>query len=167
VSHLGIRTFLIALYGVLCAGLVQAKSKRPEFSDYAAAKIYNGRPAKPKLTREQRTFRTRIRLAAKQPVDFAGHYVVAAWGCGASCVAFSIVDSVSGVVYDGFGVAELPGSWEEEHPAPERLEYKRDSRLLRINGCPNETNCGFYDYEMVEGQGLMLLRKELLPKKYQ
>jgi hypothetical protein len=149
------------------SGDARPTSKRPEFSEYQVAEIYTGKPAPPKLTKAQRAFRTRLRLAAKQSADFAGHHVVATWGCGASCVAFSIVDSVTGAVYDGFGVVELPGEWEEEHPAPERLEYKRSSRLLRINGCPNEANCGFYDYEMVDGKGLKLLRKELLPKKYQ
>jgi hypothetical protein len=28
-----------------------------------------------------------------------------------------------------------------------------------------EQNCGFYDYEMVEGKGLKLVRKKLLPKE--
>jgi hypothetical protein len=27
------------------------------------------------------------------------------------------------------------------------------------NACPNEENCGLYDYEMVEGKGLKLIRK--------
>jgi hypothetical protein len=34
---------------------------------------------------------------------------------------------------------------------------------MKINPCPYEQNCGLYDYEMVEGKGLKLIRKELLP----
>lgn len=40
-------------------------------------------------------------------------------------------------------------------------------RLMKINGCPKDENCGFYDYEMVDGKGLKLIRKELLPKEFQ
>jgi hypothetical protein len=45
--------------------------------------------------------------------------------------------------------------------------YRPSSRLLKINGCPNERNCGFYDYEMVDGKGLRLIQKRLLPKEFQ
>jgi len=44
------------------------------------------------------------------------------------------------------------------------MEFYPNSRLLKINGCPNEENCGFYDYEMVNEKGLKLLRVELLPE---
>jgi hypothetical protein len=37
--------------------------------------------------------------------------------------------------------------------------------LLKINACPNEENCGLYDYEMIDGKGLKLIRKELLTKE--
>jgi hypothetical protein len=47
------------------------------------------------------------------------------------------------------------------------MEFHPNSRLMKIDGCPGEENCGFYDYEMVDGKGLKLLRKELLPKQYQ
>jgi hypothetical protein len=38
---------------------------------------------------------------------------------------------------------------------------------MKVNGCPNERDCGFYDYIMVEGEGLKLIRKRLLPKEFQ
>jgi hypothetical protein len=47
------------------------------------------------------------------------------------------------------------------------MEFHADSRLMKMDGCPNETNCGYYDYVMIEGKGLELVRKELVPKKYQ
>ena len=47
------------------------------------------------------------------------------------------------------------------------MEFHPNSRLLKINACPNETNCGLYDYVMVEGKGLKLIRKELLPQEFQ
>ena len=47
------------------------------------------------------------------------------------------------------------------------MEFHPNSRLLKINACPNEQNCGLYDYVMVERKGLKLLRKELLPDEFQ
>jgi hypothetical protein len=86
-------------------------------------------------------------------------------GCGTDCNGFVIVDSFGGKVYDGFGVAGLLLTWLEKHggyDALERMEFHPNSRLMKINACPNEENCGLYDYEMVEGKGLKLIRKKLL-----
>jgi hypothetical protein len=142
---------------------------RPKFRDYPVKSIYHGQPAKPIITKEFRSFRTMIRRGANTDVEFAGHYTVPRWGCGTDCNGFVVVDSISGKVYDGFGVAELPTTWVEEHgdDAKERMEFHPNSRLMKINACPNEENCGLYDYVMVDGKGLELIRKELLPKEYQ
>ncbi len=147
----------------------QVEKPRPKFSDYPVKEIYRGRPARPIITTEFRSFRTRIREGANSEVDFAGHYTIPRWGCGAFCNAFVFVDSISGKVYEGLGVSELPLTWEEKHEGEdiERMEFHPDSRLLKINACPGEENCGFYDYVMVDGKGLKLIRKELLPKEFQ
>lgn len=143
---------------------------RPSFRDYRVKKIYHGDPATPVITKEFRGFRTRIREGAKSDVEFAGHYTIPRWGCGTDCNGFVIVDSISGTVYDGFGVAGLPFRWVEERGGDEampRMEFYPNSRLLKINACPNEEDCGLYDYEMVDGTGLKLLRVELLSKESQ
>ena len=148
--------------------LAQAAAPRPTFESFPAGQIYQGVPALPKLTEDQRTFRTMIRRGAKTQVKFAGHFTVPAWGCGTECNDFAIVDSINGKVYDGFVITELPGAWEEKQSGDplQRMEFHPNSRLLKINGCPNETNCGFYDYLMIDGEGLKLIRKELLPKEF-
>ena len=147
----------------------QAEKPRPKFSDYPVKDIYRGEPARPIITKQFRSFRTMIRNGADSDVEFAGHYTIPRWGCGTDCNGFVIVDSISGRVYDGFGVAGLPFKWIEKHGGEEmeRMEFHPNSRLLKVNACPNETNCGLYDYVMVEGRGLKLLRKELLPKEFQ
>jgi len=144
-------------------------SIRPKFSDYPVKQVYRGTPAPPMLNKDQRTFRTMIRTGAKSKVEFAGHYTVPRWGCGAGCNAFAIVDSITGKVYDGFGIVELPGNWLQKtgDREPLRMEFHRESRLLKINACPNEQNCGYYDYLMRDGIGLKLLRKELIPRQFQ
>jgi hypothetical protein len=147
----------------------QVERARPKFSDHAVKHIYRGQPTRPIITKEFREMRTMIRRGADSDVEFAGHYTVPRWGCGTDCNGFVIVDSISGRVYDGFGVAGLPFTWFEKHGGEEmeRMEFHPNSRLLKINACPNEANCGLYDYVMVDGRGLKLIRKELLPKEFQ
>jgi hypothetical protein len=158
-----------------CAAIqvsAQSVGSRPSFTDFKVTHVYHGAPAPPKLTTaRQRTFRTMIRDGAKQKVEFAGHYTVPKWGCGTSCVSFAIADSISGKVYDTpfEAVSELPGAWFDEHPtkSSDWFEWHPNSRLMKIDGCPNERDCGFYDYVMVDGEGLRLIRKELLPAEFQ
>jgi hypothetical protein len=107
-----------------------------------------------------------IRLGAKSDVQFAGHYTIPQWGCGSACGVFVIVDSITGTIYDGFSISELPFKWLDEHGGEEkvpRMEFYTESNLLKISACPDESNCGLYDYVMVTGKGLKLVRKEPLP----
>jgi hypothetical protein len=148
----------------------QVEKPRPEFTDYPVQHLYRGKAAPPILTKKQRVFRTMIRLGAQSAVEYSGHYTVPRWGCGAGCSQLVVVDSMSGRVYDvPFSVSELPGAWVEKHSdrTPERMQFRADSRLMKFDGCLNEHDCGFYDYLMIEGEGLKLVRKELLPKEYQ
>jgi hypothetical protein len=161
----------VLLFLILAAGQAPVpQGPRPKFEDFPVKTVFRGNPAPPKLaTNDQKMFRTMIRKGAKAKAEFAGHYTVPVWGCGSGCTDYVIADSISGTIYDGLFVTDLPGRWFEEHNLPlgERLEYHARSRLLKVNGCPDERDCGFYDYEMVDGKGLKLLRKELLPQKYQ
>jgi hypothetical protein len=162
------RVLLLVLFSA-AAIYGQSTPPRPPFQNYPAKRIYKGTPARPILSKDQRTFRTRIRDGAKSPVEFAGHYTLPRFGCGTGCSAFFIVDSITGKVYDGFGVADLPGQWIEKQAGvpPLRIQFITSSRLLKINGCPNEHDCGYYDYVMVEGRGLKLVDKWLLPQEFQ
>jgi hypothetical protein len=161
---------LVCLLVPLVRGIsTPADESRPKFNEYPVKTVYRGRPAPPVITKKWRIMRTRIRQGADSDVEFGGHYTLPRWGCGASCNGFVIVDSISGKIYDGLGLDELPLRWLEGHSgdAVERMEFHPDSRLLKINACLNEANCGLYDYVMIEGTGLKLLRKELLPKEFQ
>ena len=143
----------------------QVGTARPSFSDYPVKEIFRDKPAPPKLvTKGDQAFRTRIRYGAKLPVEFAGHYTLPRWGCGAGCNAFVIVDSPTGRIYDvPFSLEDLPDSWEEKHAEGphDRMAFRPDSRLMKLDACLNETECGLYDYVMVDGKGLKLIRKEL------
>jgi hypothetical protein len=165
-----LRQFCLACVLTFPAG-AQVTAKRPAFSDFAVKEVFRGTPVSPRLlTKGQRMFRTRIRDGAKGPVEFAGHYTLPRWGCGAGCSEFALVDSVTGRVYVvPFSLEDLPFSWLDEHGGDEahkRMDYRPDSRLMKIDGCLNEVGCGFYDYVMVDDKGLKLVRKELLPPKF-
>jgi hypothetical protein len=160
---------LCGFMGLSSLALAQAEKPRPNFEDFPVPRVYKGKPAPPVLSKDQRFFRTKIREGAKAPVQFAGHYTVPAWGCGAGCIVFDLVDSITGKVFDGKQVV-LPEDWLDEHEGADwkTLEYRPTSRLFKVNGCLGETGlCGFYDYLMVAGKGLRLIRKERLPEKYQ
>src|SRR5580704_10775914 len=145
----------------------QVVASRPSFKDFPAKEVFQGKPAAPRLvTRGERMFQTRIRNGADNPVEFAGHYTLPRWGCGAGCSAFVIVDSTTGRIYDvPFSLVDLPYPWMEKHSEEphDRMSFQPDSRLIKFDACLNEADCGFYDYVMVEGKGLKLVRKELLP----
>jgi hypothetical protein len=159
-------TCILTLYVV-----AQVTPKRPAFGDFHVKEVFRGTPVSPKLvTESQRMFRTRIRDGAKGPVEFAGHYTLPRWGCGAGCNVFVIVDSQSGRIYDlPFSLADLPYEWVQKHVGEphDRMAFRSNSRLMKIDACPNEKDCGLYDYVMVDGKGLKLVRKELLPAEFQ
>lgn len=147
----------------------QERNPRPQFSAYPVKEVYRGEPAKPIITKEWLSSRTMIRRGADSDVEFAGHYTIPRWGCGADCNGFVIVDSINGKIYQGLALEELPFNWEKAHggDAVKRMEFHPNSRLLKVNACPDEANCGLYDYLMVDGKGLKLIRRQLLPKEFQ
>lgn len=78
----------------------------PKFTDYPVAQIYAGPAAKLDTSSEEaRTFKTRISTALSgEPVDFAGEYVSASWGCGTSCGYTTFVNKRTGqVIKSGLG----------------------------------------------------------------
>lgn len=114
----------------------------PHFGDYAAPG-YTGRTAKPVLADAQsRQYATMLRQAARRKPNFAGRYVLASWGCGASCTMSAAIDAKTGaVVWLPFTVC----CWEPGIAEP--LQFKRDSRLLVVHGSRNEQGGGVHYYQ--------------------
>ena len=110
---------------ILSAIAAAQVTPRPNFTDYPAKELYPGKAAAPKLTRDQRTFRTQIRDGAKSSVEFAGHYTLPRWGCGTGCMSFVVMDSVSGRVYDApFGIVSDLAWAGRPGEEPELIEFK-------------------------------------------
>src|SRR5436190_788515 len=82
------------------AGLVALAAGPPQFTDYPVGNIFRGTPAAPVLSnRMARMFRTQLRNSVQYGPNFAGHYTVARWGCGAGCVTVAVLDAASGQVW--------------------------------------------------------------------
>ena len=130
-----------------------AGSDTPAFEDYQVAVATSQKASNLKLsTKESRRYASQLRYAAKQSMNFAGHYILASWGCGAGCVMGGVIDVKSGhVVMLPFTVSDWPLD------VTEPLSFKKDSRLLVVQGSRNEQNPGTYYYRF-DGNKFSLLK---------
>lgn len=115
----------------------------PRFASYPAKVEQIRKIPQLRLTTSQvRRYRTELREASNHPPDFAGHYILANWGCGASCVLAAAIDAKTGAVtLFPFTVSNWPLD------VTEPLTYKQDSRLLLVQGSRNEKGSGTAAYE--------------------
>ncbi|HWE52623.1 MAG TPA: hypothetical protein VG273_22715 [Bryobacteraceae bacterium] len=139
-----LRTIIAGLFGLTVA----VAASNPRFDDYRTGDIFKGKPAEPVLrTAVQKKFATQIRRQSVLPANFAGHYRVADWGCGSSCVSIALIDLTTGNVYEGpFSTLGYGPAYRYEGGS-EELEYRVSSKLLIVRGCPEDKNCGTYYYE--------------------
>ena len=158
------RSVLLAACLVLPAVLAWAAPPRPapalpRFEDFPAGPAYAGRN-RLVLKGDDVHWRTRLRQSVTQKPDFAGHYVLTTWGCGAECVMGAAVDVRTGTV------VWLPGSlccwYSDEQATPDEVEplrYRGDSRLLVLTGRRDERDgdAGTH-YYAIEGNRFVHLR---------
>ena len=137
----------------------------PKFEQFKVADVYKGKPAAPVLrTARDREFRTRIREGAAKGPNFAGHYTIADWGCGAGCVSIALIDAVDGHIYAppfdvlAWQLMKYEGHIVSNGDKFEPLEFDLRSRLLIARGCFNEEECASFFYEWT-GTQFKLLRK--------
>ena len=111
-----------------------AQTAPPTFADYPTAPEHLQTTHRVLIqTPHSHRYATMLRAAATHPPDFAGHYILATVGCGASCVQAAAIDAKDGTV------VWLPVTiccWPMDITEP--LEYKPDSRLLIVHGQRNE-----------------------------
>jgi hypothetical protein len=149
---------LAALFTVqLCA----AKSpSEPQFENYPTKPDVIAKNAEVRIAgRMERAYVTRLRFAAKQKPNFAGHYILTAWGCGAACLVPVAIDAKTGVVvWLNFSVCCWPLQVKEP------LEFKLNSSLLIVRGSRNEEGQGTY-YYLLKDQEFVLLKAEEKPSE--
>jgi len=155
-----LRLVLIAFLTMWLSAIAGAQvSKDPAFNSYRVriekvrAKSINFRN-----NAGARSFRTRLSEALADGVNFAGHYVIAGWGCGTGCISGAIIDAHTGVVYWPLPLNALGVWYDGDKYADDPVAYRKNSRLLVISGSPGvkddepEKPNGKYYYEWLRNQ---------------
>jgi len=124
--------FVVALLG-----MVAVAAEPPQFKDYPVTNVFRGTPAAPVLSNgNARKFRTQLRNSVKDGPNFAGHYTVARWGCGAGCVVVAVMDAISGQVW--FAPFEVEdGRLEGGTYCNHGTDFEIDSDLFMAQGNVN------------------------------
>jgi hypothetical protein len=120
----------------------------PRFEDYPAAEVWHGKNAPIILGKNDRRYRTRLRLAANERPNFANHYILTTWGCGAECLVSVIIDANTRHVY---WAPHTICCWP---PNVQPIQVHADSRLIAYHGIRNEKdgdNAAHY-YEFTGGK---------------
>lgn len=79
---------------------VMADNQLVPYHQYPAA-VYSGANAAVNFASNSKAkaFKSHLLTAAKHKPDFAGHYVLTSWGCGAFCTTMAVLDVKTGNVY--------------------------------------------------------------------
>jgi hypothetical protein len=130
---------IFAIVALATATPAQAKTKEraPRFADYPVTKLSDIPVAKPKIPKnwdEDPRLRFQDSVGDGRRPNFAGHYYVATWGCGTTCVWGGIVEAKSG------RIVELPSvsGWFDTHDKFEAIDFRHNSGLLVLSGARNE-----------------------------
>lgn len=124
------------------------------FGRYHVREVFRNKPEMPDMSDSgARMYRTRLRYAAEHGANFAGHYAIALWGCGAGCVSFAAIDLTNGRVT--FFPAAV--SWADEKNSGVR--FRKDSRALHVVGALNEEDPADRWYEWTGRSFRLISRK--------
>jgi hypothetical protein len=152
-------TFCVCLFA--SAAFAQTENA-PRFESYPA-RVYKGRVLPVRINNPRaRTFKTRLREGAKDGINFAGHYTVVEWGCGAGCLDAAVVDAKTGGVYFPGETSDF-AVWFWGDKDYDALQFKPNSRLIVLSGSPvselnkAEPKYGLFYYEWT-GSDLKLIK---------
>ncbi|MBI4807834.1 MAG: hypothetical protein HY799_02630 [Nitrosomonadales bacterium] len=152
-------------------------SDSPRFEDYPAS-IYAGNNAPPKFNDNPsaKQFRGQLSHWARSKPNFAGHYILATWGCGTDCVSITVIDTKTGNIYfpDGMttnvsvNVHERLLDGNELWHQPGSVKFQADSRLLILIGMPEERaenrGISFYVWENNKFKQVRHIHKSWYPE---
>ena len=137
------------LFSSICtvSGSDLSAAEVPKFRDYSV-KVYSGPVSFPDLSSDPdaRRYRTRLRSAAKAPVNFAGEFILTSWGCGTTCVDGAVLNAKTGQV---IFLPHTVCCWENVDDGFRPIEFRSDSHLIVFAGLRNEEEpmgAHFYDF---------------------
>jgi hypothetical protein len=118
----------------------QVSQRYPRFEDYPvkshaergpSASIYRARDIS-----SAEEYAQKVRAAAKEGPNFAGHYAIVTSSCGMICVNLSILNIKTGKIYEApFGaIGDMPCSKESQKLSEIGIDYRLNSRLLIVKG---------------------------------
>jgi hypothetical protein len=154
------KAILIAGMTLFLAGAAEPPKKSlPKFEDFSVAELFQGKNASLILTKQDKMYRTRLKNGAQQKPNFAGHYILTVWGCGASCRMGAAIDAKTGRVH------WLPGTiccWdysiEDDLAIGDPILFRKDSKLLLLSGLINESGInGTHYFRFDKGKFIHLL----------
>ena len=154
--------FMLILFLFGNVGNVLAQNKIPQFKDYPVTETYTGKTAPLDLTKKDRT-NLRLQKAAQQKPNFAGQYILTAWGCGTECVTGAIIDAKTGKLYWFPFIICCWGGGVDETFNP--IDYRLDSKLIVFSGERSERkgDNGAHYYKFEKGRFIHIqsvLKKE-------
>lgn len=117
-----------------------ASGQMPSFGQYPAkAEAAKAKTIDFRNSPGASAFRTRLRDGLRRGVNFAGHFIIVGWGCGTGCVSGGIIDARDGRVYFPKEFNALAVAYDDSG-YKEPIEYRKNSRLLILNGIPGTAN---------------------------
>lgn len=139
---------------LLLGSLAHASDAIPSFKDYAP-----DQPTSPTggrhnqspniISKQDKEFATKIRQASQQKANFANHFVLSLFGCGASCIMGFALDKHTGdVIWLPFTIC----CWADNSPDFMPIAFHKNSRLVIATGSRNEQVDGVFYYELKAGQ---------------
>lgn len=148
-KFLGFRLFWL---GTLFLFSCFAKADTPRFENYKVDEIFQGEHHDVVVSDENKIWDEGRKSAIKRPVNFAGHYVVYANGCGGGAICGEVLDVKTGEVVTSFPNAYyIVGN---DGTAPYAAVYQSDSKLLMIMGVAADPEVDVNGNDLEEGNRL-------------
>lgn len=123
------------LIAVSCLAFPCRAASKAEESDnarmFAAHRVpmtFSSKPHPAMIGPKEREYRMSIRNGALYGDRFAGHYLLAGWGCGGGCTMLVAIDTETGTVI------WFPGSIQHDGDGGNGMVFRADSNVLRVTG---------------------------------
>ena len=131
-----LRTVFPTIASLLLVLFSTPQDRAPQYTDYPVRVSNVQRNAPLVLGPKDKEFRTRLRETVKEKPNFAGHYIVGIWGCGAGCVMGAVIDAQTGKV---IWLPHTTCCWDANVDDKfEPVDFRLNSSLIVFTGMRNE-----------------------------